>query len=198
MPRLPLACALVASLASGSCDPLGAKAQRTSVYRSIDHCLAAKRAWNYRTNRCDPMPAGPVDYLYVKKSGHWLAAYRQGRIIREFRVALGRGGLAAKQRQGDARVPEGLYRISAHNPVSHYHLSLRIDYPTPEQAATAAQYGYNAGGDIMIHGLPNDRSGAGSRHTKYDWTDGCVALTDPEVEWLFANVPVGTPIEIRR
>jgi murein L,D-transpeptidase YafK len=126
-----------------------------------------------------------------------MAVYRGGEIVREFRVALGRGGLKPKQREGDGRVPEGLYRITAHNPASNYYLSLRIGYPTPEQSAAAAAHGLDAGGDIMIHGLPNGRGAIGSRHRKLDWTDGCIALTDPEMLWLYKAVPDGTPIEIR-
>ena len=126
-----------------------------------------------------------------------MAVYRQGRILREFRVALGRGGLKAKEREGDGRVPEGIYVVDAHNPNSAYHLSLHISYPTPEQAAAAVARGGRAGGDIMIHGLPNGRSSVGSRQGKVDWTDGCIALTDPEMDWLYRAVPDGTPIEIR-
>ena len=176
----------------------GIHAARTSTFTAIDRCLAdASRAWNYRTRQCEAAPSGPVDRIYVDKSEHWMAVYRSGRIIREFRVALGRGGLGPKERAGDGRVPEGLYRISAHNPDSAYHLSLRIDYPTPEQAAQASARGVQAGDDIMIHGLPIGRGWVGSRQRSIDWTEGCIAVTDPEMDWLFQAVPDGTPIEIR-
>jgi murein L,D-transpeptidase YafK len=125
-----------------------------------------------------------------------MAVYRGGQIVREFRVALGRGGLKPKSRAGDGRVPEGVYAISAHNPDSAYHLSLRISYPNAEQSAKAAERGMNAGGDIMIHGLPNGRGWIGSRHRLADWTDGCIAVTDPEMDWLYRAVPDGTPVEI--
>ena len=171
---------------------------RSSTFVMIDRCLAdPANAWNYRTSACEPAPAGPVDRIYVDKSEHWMAVYRQGQIIREFRVALGRGGLKPKSRAGDGRVPEGLYTISAHNPQSAYHLSLAIGYPTAEQAAAAAARGINPGGDIMIHGLPNGHSSVGSRQHTVDWTDGCIAVTDPEMDWLYGVVPDGTPIEIR-
>jgi murein L,D-transpeptidase YafK len=177
--------------------PFAAYAARPSSFVAIDRCLDSGDAWNYRTRQCETTPSGPVDRIYVSKSQHWMAVYRSGQIIREFRVALGRGGLMPKERAGDGRVPEGLYRISAHNPDSAYHLSLRIDYPTPEQSAQAAARGVEAGGDIMIHGLPNGRGWVGSRHRSVDWTDGCIAVTDPEMDWLFRAVPDGTPIEIR-
>lgn len=168
-------------------------------FRAIDSCLAAPgSAWNYRTRSCGPAPSGPVDRIYVDKSDHWLAAYRSGVIIREFRVSLGRGGLAAKARDGDNRVPEGIYTITDHNPASAYHLSLRIGYPTPDQSAAAAAQGIRPGGDIFIHGLPNGLERVGSKEQRYDWTAGCIALTDPEMDWLFQAVVDGTPIEIRQ
>jgi murein L,D-transpeptidase YafK len=177
--------------------PLGSYAAHSSTYAKIDHCLAAsERAWNYRTNQCAPAPAGPVDRIYVDKSEHWMAVYRAGGIVREFRVALGRGGLKPKERAGDGRVPEGVYAIVAHNPDSAYHLSLRIGYPRPEQLVAAAARGVDPGTDIMIHGLPNGRGWIGSRHRSVDWTDGCIAVTDAEMDWLYKVVPDGTPMEI--
>jgi len=177
--------------------PLGACAITSSEYSAIDRCLETGQAWNYRSSRCETSDPGPVDLIRVDKSAHLMTVYRAGRPVREFRVAIGRGDPGPKQQQGDGRVPEGSYRITAHNPNSAYHLSLRIGYPTPEQIATAAKRGVNAGGDIMIHGLPNDRGWIGSRHTEVDWTDGCVALTNREIEWLYNAVKDGTPVEIR-
>jgi murein L,D-transpeptidase YafK len=176
---------------------LAAGCATSTEFAAIDSCLDAGQAWNYRSSRCEHSAAGPVDLIRVDKSERMMAVYRGGRLIREFRVALGRGGLAPKQQQGDARVPEGRYRISAHNPNSAYHLSLRIDYPTAEQIASALRLGLATGGDIMIHGLPNGRGAVGSRHTQYDWTEGCIAVTDPEIEWLYEAVPNGTPVEIQ-
>jgi murein L,D-transpeptidase YafK len=177
--------------------PVAAFPKLTRNFAAIDRCLDDGGAWDYRSNRCEAPPAGPVDRIFVDKSDHWMAVYRGGVIIREFRVALGRGGLKPKLRAGDGRVPEGLYTISAHNPGSGYHLSLRISYPTPQEAEAATERGLSAGGDIMIHGLPNGREAIGSRQRLVDWTDGCIALTNAEMDWLYAAVPDGTPIEIR-
>ena len=177
---------------------LGGYAARSSTYAKLDRGLAKPdSAWTYRTRQCEPAPSGPVDRIFIDKSEHWMAVYRDGQIVREFRVALGKGGLKPKVRAGDGRVPEGLYTISAHNPASAYHLSLRIDYPTPEQVAEAAARGVKAGGDIMIHGIPDDRSWIGSRHRMMDWTNGCIAVTNPEMDWLYEAVPDGTPVDIR-
>ena len=166
-------------------------------YAAIDSCLEASRAWNYRSGICEPTTSGAVDMIVVDKSAHMMTVYRAGRLVREFRIALGRGGLGPKAQQGDGKVPEGRYRITAHNPNSAYHLSLRVGYPTPLQLAAARKTRINPGGDIMIHGLPNDLPEVGSRHTIYDWTEGCVAVTNREIEWLYRNVPNGTPIEFR-
>lgn len=189
MRRLHLATVLLAG-------PIGACAITSNEYARIDSCLEAGHAWNYRISRCEQAAQGTVDLIRVDKSAHLMSVYRKGRLIREFRVALGRGDPGPKQQQGDGRVPEGTYQITAHNPNSAYHLSLRIGYPTREQAEAARKQGVNPGGDIMIHGLPNDRGWIGSRHTKFDWTDGCVAVTNSEMEWLFKAVADGTAIEI--
>lgn len=188
------AVAAFTALAAASAEALAA---RPGKFAAIDQCLADNGAWNYRTDACEAAPAGPVDRIFVDKSDHWMAVYRGGRIVREFRVALGRGGLKPKLRAGDGRVPEGLFTISAHNPESDYHLSLRISYPTPEQAAAAAARGQEAGGDIMIHGLPNGRGAVGSRQRLADWTEGCIAVTNREMDWLYQAVADGIPIEIR-
>jgi murein L,D-transpeptidase YafK len=134
--------------------------------------------------------------LVVHKRAHIMRAYGANGLLREFRVALGRGGLAPKLRQGDARVPEGHYVIDTRNPNSAFHLSLRISYPTPEQVRAAAAGGFDPGGDIMIHGLPNGKASVGDAHRRTDWTDGCIAVTNPEIEWLWRSIPDGTPIII--
>jgi len=112
-------------------------------------------------------------------------------------VALGQGGLAPKQRAGDGRTPEGRYVIDSRNSASAYHRSLHISYPNPEDRKRAAKLGVSPGGDIMIHGLPNGKGFIGSAHRAYDWTLGCVAVTDAEIEEIWKLVPDGTPVEIR-
>lgn len=134
--------------------------------------------------------------LVVDKSEHRLRAYRGDALLREFRVALGRGGLAPKAQQGDGLVPEGDYTIDTRNPNSKFHLSLRISYPSPQQVTAAAARGIDPGGDIMIHGLPNGMETVGKSHRLVDWTDGCIAVTNAEIEWLWRSVPDNTPISI--
>ena len=143
-------------------------------------------------------PVVQVDHIIVDKSAHELVAYSRGRAVRRFDIALGFGGLAPKVRQGDGRVPEGEYRITAHNARSAFHKSLRIGYPTPAQRNTARHGGYNPGGDIMIHGLPNSQGWIGAAHRRTDWTAGCIALTNAEIDWLYIRVKDGIPIAIRQ
>ncbi|HVF84330.1 MAG TPA: L,D-transpeptidase family protein [Sphingomicrobium sp.] len=134
--------------------------------------------------------------LVVLKRAHVLRAYRGNQLLREFKVALGVGGLKPKLRQGDGRVPEGEYVIDGRNPKSAFHLSLHISYPTPHQRRIAAAQGVDPGGAIMIHGLPNGQASVGQKHRVTDWTEGCIAVTDPEIEWIWRSVPDGTPILI--
>jgi murein L,D-transpeptidase YafK len=188
--RLTRPFAILPAIAVGAC------AVTSSEYPAIDGCLDGGRAWNYRSNRCEQSDPGPVDLIRVDKSEHRMTAFRKGIPVREFRVALGRGDPGPKRQQGDGRVPEGSYRIAGHNPNSAFHLSLRIGYPTAEQVAAAARLGVKPGGDIMIHGLPNDRGWIGSRHTSVDWTEGCIAVTNHEMDWLYRTVSDGTPVEI--
>jgi murein L,D-transpeptidase YafK len=102
-----------------------------------------------------------------------------------------------KRCQGDNRTPEGTYRISGRNRHSSYHRSLRISYPDEGDRKRARALGCSPGGDIMIHGLPNGRGAIGALHRMYDWTAGCIAVTNPEIEEIWAAVPDGTEIEIR-
>jgi murein L,D-transpeptidase YafK len=176
--------------------PAGAQASARTKFDVIDACLKTGAAWNYRTSACEPPDPGPIDLIRVYKRDHWMAVYRGGKIVREFRVSLGRGGLGPKRQRGDGRVPEGVYPITRHNPYSSYHLSLRVGYPTTAQIAAAQEAGLNAGGDIMVHGLPNGSGWVGSRQTREDWTEGCIALTNPEIDWLYRAAADGTPIEI--
>lgn len=141
------------------------------------------------------VPARSVDYLLVDKSRRILVAYAGGQPVKIYRgLQLGGAPQGHKQFQGDSRTPEGLYTIDTRNPASRFHLSLRISYPNAADRAFAAQYGRSPGGDIFLHGQPNGYAG---ERVRGDWTDGCIALSNTEIEELWAIVPDGTPIEIR-
>ena len=138
-----------------------------------------------------------VDSILILKKDHLLELMAGGKVIRTYHVALGQGGLAPKQREGDGRTPEGHYTIDVRTAESHYHKAFHISYPNAEDKRRAAKLGVSPGGAIMIHGLPNGKGYIGSMHRMYDWTLGCVALTDEEIDELWNLVPVGTPVEIR-
>jgi murein L,D-transpeptidase YafK len=141
--------------------------------------------------------AGQADRVVVEKSRHRLTLYAGDRVLRQYPVAVGSGGLAAKRRQGDHRTPEGHYRIDWRNPNSAFHLALHVSYPSAADAAAAQARGEKPGGDIMIHGLPNGWGAVGALHRRLDWTAGCIAVTDEEIEEIWRAVPDGTPVEIK-
>jgi murein L,D-transpeptidase YafK len=139
---------------------------------------------------------GPmVDSVVVRKRAHTLSLYYNGILVRRYRVALGGGG-GDKVSAGDRRTPEGTFRVDYRNPSSQFYRALHLDYPDSAHAVRALQQGVSPGGDIMIHGLPNWNRGAAAYHTKTDWTNGCVAVTNDEIDELFRVVPVGTPVKI--
>ena len=138
-----------------------------------------------------------ADAVLVEKAARRLTLLREGRVLATYPVSLGFAPVGQKAREGDGRTPEGLYAIAYRNPRSVAHLSLKVSYPTPEQAAVAAAEGREPGGDIMIHGLLNGFSWFGPLHRFVDWTNGCVGVTNGEMADIYARVDVGTPVEIR-
>ena len=145
-----------------------------------------------------PLPAGAkADRILVEKSAHRLTLLRGGRPLKVYLVALGRGPIGDKVQQGDNRTPEGVFVIDGRNSQSAYHRALHVSYPDAAHRARAKKLGVSPGGDIMIHGLPNNLSWLGALHRRVDWTAGCIALTDPEIEEVWHAVPNGTPVEIR-
>jgi murein L,D-transpeptidase YafK len=142
-------------------------------------------------------PSEQADALLVLKKQHELQLFQKGKLIRTYKVALGIGGLAPKEREGDARTPEGHYTIDSRNAVSHYHKGLHVSYPNAEDRKRAAKLGVSPGGAIMIHGLPNGKGYLGALHRQWDWTLGCIAVTNEEIDEIWKLVPLGTTIEIR-
>ncbi len=141
--------------------------------------------------------AGMADRVLVEKKAHRLTLFRNNRPLKSYAIALGQQPEGPKRFAGDNKTPEGRYVIDSRKKNSAYHRSLHISYPRPEEVAFAAEHKRSAGGDIMIHGLPNGRGFWGARHLLRDWTAGCIAVTDAEIEELWRAIPDGTPIEIR-
>jgi murein L,D-transpeptidase YafK len=118
-------------------------------------------------------------------------------VIRSYSVAIGRGGLGPKEVQGDHKTPEGLYVVDRHKRDSRFHRALHVSYPNDADRGRAQRLGAEPGGDIMIHGIQNGLGWLGPLHRAVDWTDGCIAVTDAEIEEIWSAVPDGTPVEIR-
>lgn len=141
--------------------------------------------------------SGTADLVVVEKAARRLTLYRAGEEISSYRIALGFDPIGDKERQGDGRTPEGRYVIDHKNPHSRFHLSLRVSYPSSSDRQEAASKGLDPGGDIFIHGLPDSWGWASPFHSMRDWTLGCIAVTNEEIEEIWQLVPVGTPIEIK-
>ncbi len=171
---------------------------RIGVPQGMPPPAGMERPDTRRANR-SIAPATMVDYLLVDKSRRLLVAYAGGQPVKVYRgLQLGGAPQGHKRFQGDSRTPEGLYTIDTRNPASRFHLSLRISYPNAADRAFAAQYGRSPGGDIFIHGQPNGyAAGRFDGRMPGDWTDGCIAITNAEIEELWRIVPDGTVIEIR-
>jgi len=144
---------------------------------------------------------GPPDvlanHILVLKSQRKLTLFQNSRALKTYEICLGRNPVGPKERAGDHRTPEGDYIIDWRNPKSRFHLSLHISYPNSKDSQNAHKLNVDPGGDIMIHGIQNGLGWIGRLHRWVDWTDGCIAVTDSEMDQIWHTVPDGTPIEIR-
>jgi len=141
--------------------------------------------------------ATKADQVIVVKSQRTLTLLSQGKVLRTYKVALGGAPIGAKEQQGDHKTPEGRYILDRRNAKSRFYKSIHVSYPNAEDNKRASQRGVAPGGDIMIHGLPNGFGWLGATHRAQDWTDGCVAVTNEEMDEIWELVPDGTSIEIR-
>jgi murein L,D-transpeptidase YafK len=140
------------------------------------------------TKRCGVFA---VDRVVINKARREMLLLSGDSVVRSYRIALGREPVGHKEREGDGRTPEGRYTIDRRNPKSKYHLALHISYPNAADLERAKALGCDAGGDIMIHGVK-----AGVVHPESDWTHGCIAVTDAEMDEIWALVADGTAVEI--
>jgi len=163
---------------------------------SFTHISDSTRVSAAKSTTGSSAPAA-ADSLVLTKNRRELVLYYRGDPVRIYYVALGRSPIGDKERIGDNRTPEGLFYIQGRNPNSRYHLSLRISYPDATHRARAARLGTEPGGDIMIHGLPDEQAAFGPAHRDYDWTNGCIAVTNKEIEELWRVIRDGTPIQIK-
>ncbi len=138
-----------------------------------------------------------ADRVVVLKKERTLQLLSQGKVIKTYKVALGGDPVGPKTRQGDHKTPEGLYVLDARNAHSQFYNSIHISYPSERDRAGARKSGVAPGGDVFVHGLPNGYGWIGAGHRAKDWTDGCIAVTDEEIDEIWLAVGNGTPIEIR-
>ena len=138
-----------------------------------------------------------ADRVVVLKKERTLQLFRQGKVIKTYKVALGGDPIGPKRRQGDHKTPEGNYVLDSRNPHSQFYKSIHISYPNADDRAAARLKDISPGGDVFVHGLPKGYGWVGASHRLKDWTDGCVAVTNQEIDEIWQAVPDGTPIEIR-
>jgi murein L,D-transpeptidase YafK len=138
-----------------------------------------------------------ADKILIIKSAPTMSLLNGDKVLKTYKVALGTVPAGPKRIEGDHKTPEGNYIIDAKNPQSQFHLSLHISYPSAEDRQRAVKLGGQPGGAIMIHGLASQFAYLGPLHRQVDWTDGCVAVTNAEIEEIWKLVPVGTRVEIR-
>jgi len=145
----------------------------------------------------NPIPSSIViDRVFVDKSDRVLQLMSNDKVIRSYRIALGDSPTGHKQQEGDQRTPVGVYTLDYKNENSIAHRSIHISYPNIEDTARAKSLGVSPGGDIMIHGQMNGFGHLGWLNQQRDWTDGCIAVTNDEMDNIMAAVTIGTSIEI--
>jgi murein L,D-transpeptidase YafK len=142
--------------------------------------------------------ASLADKIVIVKSTRTMTLLSGDKVLKTYKVALGSAPVGPKHVEGDHKTPEGSYMIDAKNAQSRFHLSLHISYPNAADQQRARKLGARPGGAIMIHGLPPSFAYLGALHRQTDWTDGCISVTNAEIEEIWKLVPVGTRVEIRQ
>lgn len=137
-----------------------------------------------------------IDLVKVDKSARKMYLIRNGQIVRKYRVSLGDSPKGHKQQEGDERTPEGLYILDYKKEDSSFYRAMHINYPNDQDLAKAAKLGVNPGGQIMIHGQKNNTAPVRTYSKRSDWTNGCIALSNSEMDEFMSLVSSGTPIHI--
>lgn len=143
------------------------------------------------------IPKDSIDKLIVYKSKHQLLAYTNDTLIKTYKISIGKNPIGDKEFEGDKKTPEGNYTINSKNLNSGWHKNMGISYPNAADIEHAKSLGKPPGGDIKIHALRNGFGFIGKLHRSFDWTNGCIAVTNEEVDELYDAVKIGTVIEIR-
>lgn len=138
-----------------------------------------------------------ADRVVVLKKERTLQLISHGKVIKAYKVALGGEPVGPKTEQGDHKTPEGIYVLDFRNAHSQFYKAIHISYPRDRDRLAARKKGVPPGGDVFVHGLPNGYGYVGAAHRLKDWTDGCIAVTNEEIDEIWKSVADGTPIEIR-
>ena len=138
-----------------------------------------------------------VNKILVIKHKRKLYLYHNDEVVKKYSISLGKQPIGHKEFEGDMKTPEGIYKIDSKSLTSSYHKNLGISYPNKKDKAYAKKIGKSPGGQIKIHGLPNNKKWLGKLHLLKDWTYGCIAVTNKEIDEIFSLVSIGTVIEIR-
>jgi murein L,D-transpeptidase YafK len=142
-------------------------------------------------------PEKKADRIVIVKSTRTMTLMNGGKVLKTYKVALSAHPIGGKERLGDDKTPEGLYAVDWKNAQSKFHLALHVSYPNAADRERARKLGVNPGGEIEIHGIGAKYGYLGALHRQVDWTAGCIAVTNEEIDEIWKLVAVGTPIEIR-
>lgn len=170
---------------------------RTGVFTALAAGLVFASISASITAQSTPQTPLRADRVVVLKKERTLELLSQGKVIKTYKVALGGDPVGPKTGHGDHKTPEGVYVLDYRNAHSQFYKSIHVSYPNEHDRARARQKGVSTGGDIFVHGLPNGYGAIGAAHRLKDWTDGCIAVTDKEMDEIWKAVPDGTQIEIR-
>ncbi len=152
--------------------------------------------FTYQNSQLFAQNTDNIDQIKIIKSERKLFTYSKGKLLKTYKISLGKNPIGQKLKEGDGKTPEGYYEVIAKNPKSAYHLSLKISYPNSKQIEEAKKVSINPGGDIMIHGIRNGLGFIGKYHSLIDWTQGCIAVSNREIEEIYNSTSVGTKVEI--
>jgi L,D-peptidoglycan transpeptidase YkuD (ErfK/YbiS/YcfS/YnhG family) len=173
------------------------EASRQEVKDKENEVLALRKKIETLEQKIFALWTEPADKILIEKKERRLTLLSKGEVIKTYKIALGGDPTGPKEKQGDTKTPEGIYLIDSRNRVSGYHRSLHISYPNEKDKMRAKELGVSPGGDIMIHGIKNGLTWVGTSHAEVDWTKGCIAVSDEEMDEIYKLVPNGTIVEIR-
>ena len=170
--------------------------RRQTLARALLVVLAAHMVVFAAWGPADFAATKHADKIVIEKSKRTMTLLRGDEVLKTYKVALGGQPVGAKDRQGDHKTPEGSYSVDRKIPNSQFHRALHLSYPSVADRQNAVKLGVRPGGDVEIHGLGAEFGFVGSAHRLHDWTDGCIAVTNEEIDEIWPLVEVGTPVEI--